>query len=132
MAISPATAEDLTLRSLVPLTPQQVTVGVVKLGDAFNEIVARVPSVAERLDALQSDELFRKLVVQVQVAAVLRWLKNPDGKYQEAGDDYSFSRDASLATGEVYISDQEVALLSPVASQSPSGAYSIRPVGRRW
>jgi hypothetical protein len=132
MAFSPAVANDLVVRSLVPLSAQELAVATVKLQDAFNEIVARVPSVVARLEVSPQDLLFRALVVQVQVAAVLRWIKNPDGKYQEAGDDYSFSRDKSLAAGEVYITDAEVALLSPISAASAQGAFTIRPSGWRF
>lgn len=128
MALGPATPTDLSDRSLTPLTAEQLSVGAVKLDDAYIQIIAAIPSVATRLAAVPADDTFLSLVVQVQCAAVIRFLNNPDGKYQETVDDYSFSRDKAVATGEVYISDSELALLS--ATGGSVNAFTITPVGR--
>lgn len=126
MAESPATTTDLSNRSLRALTTQEVTVGGVLLTDAFGIITARVPSVATRLDATTVDAAFEALVVQVQCAMVLRVLNNPDGKFEESGDDYSYRRDAAVSTGALYISDAEASLLS-VGDNTSDGAFTIRP-----
>jgi len=128
MATSPATATDLSDRSLRTLTTQEQAVGTVLLGDAWNVILSRVPSVAARLDALPPDLIFRALVVQVQCAIVLRVLNNPDGKLEEAGDDYRYRLDASVSTGALYLSAAEETLLGAGDGQS-DGAFTIRPGG---
>lgn len=128
MALGPATTTDLSNRSLTTLTTEQLAVGDVKLDDAYIQIIAAVPSVVARLASVPTDDVFKALVVQVQCAAVIRFLNNPDGKYQETLDDYSFSRDKAVATGEIYISDSELALLS--ATGGSVNAFTIRPVGR--
>ena len=124
MASSPATATDLSNRSLRTLTTQETTVGGVLLGDAWNIIVAKVPSADARLDAAA----FESLVVQIQCAMVLRVLNNPDGKLEEAGDDYRYRLDQAVSTGALYISDAETALLGTNDSGS-DGAFTIRPGG---
>lgn len=128
MALGPATTTDLSDRSLTPLTTEQLAVGAVKLDDAYIQIIAAVPSVVARLAAIPADDVFTALVVQVQCAAVIRFLINPDGKFQESVDDYSFSRDKAVATGEIYISPSELALLS--ATGGSVNAFTIIPVGR--
>jgi len=97
----------------------------VLLDDAYNAIVARVPSVATRLDGTQPEAL-QKLLVQVECAMVLRVLNNPDGKLEESGDDYSYRLDAARSTGALYVSDAEVALLS-AGDAVAGGSFTIRP-----
>lgn len=128
MATSPATVTDLSNRSLRTLSPQELAVGEFLLEDAWNILVSSRPSVATRLDALPEDLAFRALVVQIQCAMVLRVLANPDGKYEESGDDYSYKRDQAVSTGALYLSDAESALIGAGDDQS-DGAFTIRPSG---
>jgi hypothetical protein len=125
MGLGPATSTDLSNRSLTTLTSSQLAVGTVKLDDAYVQIITAIPSVVTRLAALPLDTVFQALVVQVQCAAVLRYLQNPEGKYQEAGDDYSFTRDKALSTGETYITDDELALL--VSTSGSPNAFTVKP-----
>ena len=53
-------------------------------------------------------------VVAVVSAMVLRVLKNPDGKSGESIDDYRYTRDAAVATGALYVSDDELRLVTGV------------------
>lgn len=122
---SPATATDLSNRSLRTLTPQQLAVGTVLLGDAWSVITAKLPSADARATA---DAAFRALVVQVQCAMVLRVLNNPDGKFEESSDDYSYRRDQAVSTGMLYLSDAEESLLGAGDGVS-DGAFTIKPAG---
>lgn len=124
----PATTTDLSNRSLRPLTATEVSVGATLLEDAFGIILARIPSVRARLDALPLDAQFKALVIQVQCAMVLRVLNNPDGKLEEASDDYRYRLDAAVSTGALYMSDAEASLLSSGDGAS-DGAWTIRPAG---
>lgn len=58
---------------------------------------------------------------KVCCAMVLRVLNNPDGKRQEALDDYSYTIDSSRSRGEVYLSDDEFEELQPRLK----GAFNI-------
>jgi hypothetical protein len=126
----PATVTDLINNSLEELTPNELRVAASKLDNAYYQILAQVENVEARLSGAEYDATFRSLVVEIQCAAVGRFLKNPDGKYEESSDDYSFKRDAALATGEIYITDSELARLAP-RSKANSGAWTIRPSGWR-
>lgn len=128
MAESPATANDLANRSLRTLSTQELIVGSVLLDDAWNVIVSKVPSVGTRLDATPADLIFRALVVQVQCAMVLRVLNNPDGKLEEAGDDYRYRLDQAVSTGALYLSDAEASLLG-TGDGTSDGAFTIKPAG---
>jgi hypothetical protein len=55
---------------------------------------------------------------------VIRHLRNPDGKYQESIDDYSFTRDRTVAAGALYITDDEWDEL--LGSATTSSAFTIR------
>jgi hypothetical protein len=130
MATSPAIATDLSNRSLRTLTAQEIAVGTVLLGDSWNIITSARPSVNTRLDAVPLDTIFHSLVVQIQVAMVLRVLTNPDGKLEEASDDYRYRLDAARSTGALYLSDAELALIS-AGDDVSDGSFTIRPAGWR-
>lgn len=66
----------------------------------------------------------------VAVDGVLRVLRNPDGKVQEAIDDYSFRRADAVADGVLYLTGAELAQLAPAAARSAVGAFTIRPGAR--
>ena len=85
------------------------------------------------LDArIAGDEDLAVIVAGVAVEAVLRVLRNPDGKVQESIDDYSYRRSDTVADGELYLTDRELAQLAP--RQPPAagggGAFTIRPGAR--
>jgi hypothetical protein len=58
----------------------------------------------------------------VEREAVVLKVKNPDGKKSEAIDDYNYGRYDDAARGQVYITDEWWALLTPKAAGS---AFSI-------
>ncbi len=129
MAENPATIDDLKSRSLRPLTEQEATWGGTMLDDAFWQLVSLRPIVETQLDAEPGNTRFRKLVIQVVCAMVLRVLNNPSGKLEESGDDYSYRLDAAMSTGALYVSDGELALFGP--GLAANGAYTIKPAGWR-
>lgn len=125
---SPATSTDLQNRSLRTLTAQELAVGAVLLEDAWTVLCSQVPSLEARLDAVPADVKLKALVVQIQCAMVMRVLNNPDGKFKEQIDDYSYQLDSAVSTGALYASDAELALLKAGDSASDT-AFTIRPSG---
>lgn len=70
-------------------------------------------------------------VVMVEAQAVVRKVKNPDGKQNERIDDYSYGLNSDASRGELFITDDEWALLLPATGTE--GAFTIRPRGmRNW
>lgn len=126
MASNPATVDDLSNRSLRQLSVDELRVGEVLLDDAWSIIVAQRPTVIARLDAPSGDPALSTLIVQIACAMVLRVLNNPDGKLEEAVDDYRWRRDSALSSGALYLSDAELALLAAGDTVS-DGAFTIRP-----
>lgn len=122
---NPATVDDLIRRSLRPLSDDEKRVGEQWLEDAWAILTTQKPFVSEKVDHSGS---YRSLVVQILCAMVIRVLNNPDGKYQESGDDYSYSRDAAVSTGALYISDSELGLIGD-SDGGGSAAFTIKPRG---
>lgn len=93
-------------------------------------ITRRLPNLADRISR---DPGLQDVVVMVEAQAVARVLRNPDGMYRESLDDYSYTRAEEVATGRLYITDDEWSLLLTTADDSGSGsedAFTIRPYGK--
>ena len=96
------------------------------LDDAWAILLAVVPDIDARVVAGTTST---NLVISVVSAMVLRVLRNPEGIRQWSVDDASFTRDNSLSAGGLFVSPEEVALLTGAASQAAAGAFTIRAVG---
>lgn len=109
-----------------------------RLGRTFNEtetiqvlawiedveamVMARIPDIEDRV----TGHLLNPRVVAAVVSnAVIRKVKNPDGKQNERIDDYSYGLTEDAARGELFLTAEEWALLLPVSTSR--GAFSIRP-----
>lgn len=125
---NPATTADLESRWR-PLVGQEITNGQTFLDDAWVMLQRRVPTIETLIAAsatLEAD------VVRILATAVLRVLKNPDGKRSESIDDYRWERDEALAAGVLYFTDDELADILP-GSGEKGRAFVIDPLaGRDW
>ncbi len=108
--------QDRFGRALTDSERQQVDAW---LDDIEDSIVARIPNLT---DLVTAGTITTRTVVKVESAAVIRVLRNPDGKLTERIDDYSWTRDSSTATGSLCLTDEEWAELTPTAS---SDSFSI-------
>lgn len=123
MSTTIATPQDVADRLGFTLTSDQSALVQVLLDDVESMIIGRIPNLTDRLAAVPPT-IASATVVKVEAWAVVRYMKNPDGKYQESLDDYSFTRDKSIASGDLYISDAEWNEL--LADESASSAFTIR------
>ena len=123
---NPATTTDLVARWR-PLSAQEETNGVTFLADAWRMLRKRIPTLEADIAADTSRDLEAE-VVRVEATAVLRVMKNPDGKRQETIDDYSWMRDQAVSAGLLYFTDAELDDLI-VDNSGPSGAFSIDLLG---
>ena len=129
---NPAKRADLVARSFQPLTPNQLDVGCEYLNDAYYMLIGMNPRIKVKLDdeaaniPSADDRVFTRQVVKVLTGAVLRVVKNPDGKFEEEGDDYRYRRDSAISTGELYFTDDEIASLLDGLEQA-ANAFTIRP-----
>lgn len=91
------------------------------LADIEAIIRSRVPNLD---DAVSAGNPAETTVVMVESNAVIRKIKNPDGKVSEGIDDYNYRLNENSRKGELFLTDEEWALLTPNA---PGGAFSTRP-----
>lgn len=119
---NPVMVSDLEAR-FRPLLESERTVAQALLDDAWAVVLTRRPMLQQHLvDGNVSDGLARAVVS----AMVLRVLRNPEGIRQWSIDDASFTRDNALSAGWLFVSDDELALLTP--GGTGDGAFTIRPI----
>lgn len=123
---NPATTEDLEARWR-PLSAQEEINGTTFLEDAWRMLRRRITTLEADIAADPSGDLEGE-VVRVMSTAVLRVMKNPDGKRQESIDDYSWTRDQAASAGLLYFTDDELDDLI-VDNSGPSGAFSVNLLG---
>lgn len=92
-----------------PLSATEATVATTIIADALALLSTRRPLLGDELAAGLVTE---DNVVAVVAAMVLRVLKNPDGKGEESIDDYRYKRDAAIASGVLYVSEDELRLVT--------------------
>jgi len=117
-----AVLDDVSTRLGRPITaPDEVAQVNAWIGDAESLVLARIPD----LEARVVDGAPTVAVVAMVVAnAVIRKIKNPDGKVSEGVDDYNYRYNEQTRKGELFLTDEEWALLTPASSAS---AFSTRP-----
>ena len=108
-----------------PLTDPEKANATAWLTDAWAIVLSSVPDLENRIAAGQPSE---PLVRSVVTAMVIRVLRNPDAIRQWAVDDASFTRDTALSAGALYLSPDELGLLTgvptgPVGDISFSASY---------
>lgn len=93
------------------------------IGDVESLIRSRIRDIDERVAAgeVSSDELTR-----ITSNAVIRKIKNPDGKQNERIDDYSYGLVEDAARGELFLTEDEWASLEGFSDTS--GAFTITAV----
>lgn len=117
-----ATVADVSTRLGRPISdPAEVLQVEAWLGDVEGLILARIADLVERADAGRP---LVATVVMIEANAVIRKIRNPEGKKNERIDDYSYGLSDDAARGDIFLSDDEWDLLLP---SSGSGAFSTRP-----
>lgn len=131
---NPATVADVIARWR-PLSAQEDTNAETFLADAWNMLKRRMAVEGVDIEAkIAEDELLpvaqrtlKDAVVRVIATAVLRVMKNPDGKSRESIDDYSWQRDEAVSAGLLYFTDDELDGLIP-GSGEKGRAFMIDPL----
>lgn len=122
--MSYANVTDVQVRLGRPITSSAEIAQVTAwLTDVEALIKVRIPDLDQRVVTGQIDE---SIVSLVEAQVVVRKVKNPDGKQNERIDDYSYGLNTDAARGDLFLTDEEWALLLPV---SATGAFTIRPFG---
>ncbi len=103
IAVALAAVADVQSRIPRDLTVAETAWATVLLEDAEDLILGRIPDLLDRINAVPPT-IRRSAVERAEVWAVVRVIRNPDGRSQESiSGEYSFSRDAALASGALYI-----------------------------
>lgn len=118
---NPATTQDVVNRWR-PLSDTEVVNAETFLDDAWRMLKRDRDDLETRMAA---DEELTAEVVRVLSQAVVRVLKNPDGKRQEAIDDYSWTRDQAVSAGLLYFTDDELRAIEDEETGTTGRAYSI-------
>ena len=121
---NPATTDDLVARWR-PLSAQEELNGETFLDDAWRMLTRRLTTLVSDIDDDATGDLEQE-VIRVMATAVLRVMKNPDGKREESIDDYSWQRDKSVSAGLLYFTDDE---LGDLVGDTAGGAFSISLLG---
>jgi hypothetical protein len=132
---NPAFTADVEARWRT-LSDQETLNAEVFLEDAWVMLKRRMAllEVADFEDSLDDDADLKADVVRILATAVLRVLKNPDGKRQESIDDYTWTLDQAVSAGLLYFTDDELDSLVP-GSGVEGRAYSVDPLAdyaTRW
>ncbi|MHC6592422.1 hypothetical protein [Arthrobacter sp. C152] len=105
-----------------PLTEQETAVVPGLSNRAWLRIVAKLPDVYE-------SGIDEAIIQDVMVSMIIRVLKNPDSAriISESIDDSTDSRtlDSAISSGEMYISADELAMLTPLPIAPVYGMYVI-------
>lgn len=99
-----ATVSDVQISLGRPLTEDEETQAEGLLDRVETRIRARIPDLDTRLDD-ESDLL--DLLIEVEADSVARVLRNPSGLLTEQDGDYAYTRDRSLASGRLFLTDEE-------------------------
>jgi len=117
-----AAISDVSTRLGRPITdPNEVAQVQAWLEDIEAMILARIPDLADLVAAGTPPV---QAVVMVESNAVIRKIKNPDGKVSEGVDDYNYRLNENARKGELFLTDDEWELLTP---NVVSSAFSTRP-----
>jgi hypothetical protein len=93
--LTPATTSDIQARFFRELTPRELVITPQLLDDAWDLIQSRRPSIN---DDLTAGTVSWGAARRVLVAMVSRVLSNPEGKSEEAIDDYRYRRDSVVSS----------------------------------
>lgn len=117
-----ANLNDVSTRLGRPITDaSEVSQVTAWLADVEALTLARIPNLT---DLVAAGSPSTDVVVMVEANAVIRKIKNPDGKVSEGIDDYNYRLNENSRKGELFLTDEEWALLLPGAGD---GAWTITP-----
>lgn len=94
------------------------------ISDSWDMLVGMRPDLPDDLD---NNVVSESSVIRSICSMVIRRLMNPEGKSEESIDDYSYKRDPSTASGDLYVKQTELDAVTPAAT-GPRRRNSVRLV----
>jgi len=117
-----ATVADVSTRLGRPITdPGEVAQVQAWLDDVEAIILGRLPDLGVDID-LGTPTVATLVMVESNV--VIRKIRNPEGYTSETIDDYTYRYNEQVRRGDLFLTDEEWALLRPAVS---GGAFSTSP-----
>ena len=107
---NPASTSDLEARFYRALTDRELLIAPEWLDDAWQMLLDRRPTLEADLTA---STVNTRTVIRVLCAMVGRILSNPEGKLEEAIDDYRYRRDSVVSSGLLHVTPEELADVTP-------------------
>jgi hypothetical protein len=108
---SVTTFDDVSSAQKRPIPSEDQTWVEAKIREAEAILSLKRPPSIEDWAAEQDSDNRRANIKFAVIRMVTRVLKNPDGLTAEADGDYSYGRDKSLASGEIYASRADLLLI---------------------
>lgn len=99
-----------------PLTPEEAALVPGLSGKAWRRVLAHFPSMDASVTVVPPSTaplVSPDLVKDVMTDMIVRVLKNPDSVRSDSIDDHTTTLDMSISSGGLYLSAEEVALLTP-------------------
>lgn len=112
---NPAQVSDVVARFPRVMTAPELVMAQALLDDGWEQIIARVPGVVQRLAA---GTLRAGVVIAVLRQAVIPVVLNPEGYLEESIDGWTGRRDSATSTGRLLLSDADLSALYGFESQS--------------
>lgn len=120
-----ADTDDVAARLGQALSDAEITWATTLLADAEDQILGAIPDLAERLTA-DPPTARESAVVRAEAWAVVRVLRNPDGRYQETiSGEYTYTRDRATSTGLLQVLPEEIDQIL-IQDATSSSAFMIR------
>jgi hypothetical protein len=110
-----------------PLTDDETVTVDAYIRDAQVTLESQAVRAGITRDGVLADVYGAETYKRIIATAVVRVLRNPDGFLEYTTDDFTGRYDKVISSGALYIGEDEVEQLRPVASKRRSGAFSIRP-----
>lgn len=110
-----------------PLSDAEKIVAEARIEDATTELQYRLRE--QGVNEASPDELWQLIYTRTVADMVHRYLLNPEAwsTVTEAIDDWSQTkrRDSTVASGLLYVTDEEIAKLIPLGMRRRRGAFSV-------
>lgn len=103
-----ATAEDVTTLWAKEPEPEVLALIERRLQQVERMILRRVPTLALKVE---SSEIYKADVIDIEADAVLRLVRNPEGYMSETDGGYTYQLQTDLSSGRLEIRDEEWVIL---------------------
>lgn len=102
------------------------------LADVWSMVLSRRPNIEAQMTPtypVPDGGVATSNVIRVVTNSVIRRLLNPEGKSEESIDDYRYKRDVAVSSGELYLTEDELADITPGYGGATRGSVRLVAYG---